>query len=136
MVVRRQNAADAPPLESTFVGVLEPYEGNRFIKAIRRYPVATLEGQPLGDAHAAIEVELVDGRRDILVVRDRLDTLVKHVATKANTETRTDGEIAFLRLNADGEVVYTAVCGGSSVESGDHLMNLEGVAGFHEIDNR
>lgn len=136
VVVRRQNAADAPPLESTFVGVLEPYEGNRFIKAIRRYPVATLDGQPLADAHAAIEVELVDGRRDILVVRDRLDTLVKRVATKANTETRTDGEIAFLRLNADGEVMYTAVCGGSSVESGEHLMNLEGVAGFHEIDNR
>ncbi len=136
VVVRRQNAADAPPLESTFVGVLEPYEGNRFIKAIRRYPVATLDGQPLGDAHAAIEIELADGRRDILVVRDQLDTLVERVATRANTETRTDGEIAFLRLNTDGEVVYTAVCGGSSVESGDHLMNLEGVAGFHEIDNR
>lgn len=136
VMIRKQNANDEPALTSAFVGVLEPYEGSRFIKAIHRYPVDTLEGQALGDAHVAIEVELVDGRRDILVVRDRLDTSAKRVATKANTETRTDGEIALARLNPDGQVVYTALCRGSSLESGDYPLNLEGIAEFHEIDNR
>ncbi|MFO7975068.1 MAG: heparinase II/III family protein [Candidatus Hydrogenedentota bacterium] len=136
VVVRRQNASDTSPLESTFVGVLEPYEGSRFIKGIRRLPVQTLEGQPLGDAHAAVEIDLADGRRDILIVRDRLDGSATRVAASANTETRTDGEIALVRLNADGEVVYTAICAGSMLESGEYLMNLEGIAEFHEIDNR
>ncbi len=136
VLVRRQNAQDAPPLESTFVGVLEPYEGNRFITAIRRHPMQTPEGLALGDTHAAIEIELADGRRDILMVRDRHDTSATRVAAKANPETRTDGEIALVRLNPGGQVVYTALCGGSSLESGDHLLNLEGIAEFHEIDNR
>ena len=136
VLVRKQNAQDAPPLESTFVGVLEPYDGNPFIAGIRRHMLETPDGQALGDTHAAIEIEFVDGRRDILLVRDRLDTSATRVTTKVNTETRTDGEIALVRLNPEGHVVYTALCGGSSLESGDYLLNLEGIAKFHEIDNR
>jgi len=133
VVVRRQNAQDAPPLESTFVGVLEPYEGNRFIGSIRRLPVQTPEGTAVGGTHTALLLELADGRRDIVIVRDRLDAAATRVAVEANPQTRTDGEIAMVRLDAQGNVVYTALCGGSLLESGEHLLNLEGVARFHEM---
>jgi len=43
-----------------------------------------------------------------------------------------DGEIALLRTDAQGNVVYTALCRGSSLESGEHLLNIEGIADFHE----
>jgi hypothetical protein len=84
----------------------------------------------------ALEIELADGRRDIVIVRDRLDESSPRVTMKTRTETRTDAELAFIRLNPDGSAVYSAICSGMSLESGDYLLNLEGAAAFHEIDNQ
>ncbi|MGI6460613.1 MAG: heparinase II/III domain-containing protein [Candidatus Hydrogenedentales bacterium] len=135
ILVRRRHAENEPPLESTFVGILEPYEGNRFITGIQRHALETSEGQILGDAHVALEIELADGRRDILILRDRFDESAAPVTMSAKEVTRTDAELAFVRLQPDGNAVYSALCGGSSLESGDYLLNLEGAAAFHEIDN-
>ena len=57
VVVRRRSSEG--PLTSTFVSVLEPYEGQRFVREIRRLPEA-------GDETVAIEVRLADGRRDVI----------------------------------------------------------------------
>ncbi len=134
LMMRRQNEPDsATPLRSTFVGILEPYEDERFIASIQRLPVHTPDGNRVGDTHAAVVIELADGRQDILVVRDPDDASANRVHLAANTETRTDAEIAMVRLDAQGNVVYTALCGGASLESGEYLLNLEGIAEFHEM---
>ena len=64
VMVRRK--ADAP-LESTFVSVIEPYEGASKIKAIRPL-VPQAAGQPADHSIVALEVERADGRTDIILL--------------------------------------------------------------------
>jgi hypothetical protein len=54
IMVRREAAQG--PLTSTFVSVLEPYEGKPFIAGIRRLPAA----EPV------LEITLADGRKDVV----------------------------------------------------------------------
>ena len=82
VMVRRQSKQG--PLESTFVSVLEPYQNKPLIQSIQRLP---LEG-PAGDLLVAIQVQLADGRRDLITLTDsvtftRWDAAGK-IETKAN----------------------------------------------------
>jgi len=133
LVVRRQNPSESPPLRSTFVGVIEPYENRPFIESVQRLPLAAPGGAPLGDSHAALAISLADGRRDILIIRDPEDPSAGQVEAAANGITRTNAEVALVRFDQKSKVVYTAICKGSSLESGDYLLNLEGDADFHEM---
>ena len=65
VIVRRRT--DQPPLASTFVSVIEPYEKQPLITQIRRLELATDEGQPCPDSDVALELRLADGRRDVWV---------------------------------------------------------------------
>ena len=76
LLLRRRAAAAvadgrayADCLSSTFVGLIEPYEGVRVVRSVRRLDAVpgTDSGSPAGDAAVAVEVVLVDGRRDVLV---------------------------------------------------------------------
>jgi hypothetical protein len=68
LLVRRW--APKPPLASTFVAVIEPYSGHRNIAAIRRLHLETPRGERYPDAHVALEIQLADGRRDLVVALD------------------------------------------------------------------
>jgi oligo-alginate lyase len=68
LVTRRQ--AQAAPLASTFVAVLEPSGPRSRIRSIRRLRLETPQGAAYGDANVAVEVKLDDGRRDILILAD------------------------------------------------------------------
>ncbi len=57
VMVRRQS--DEAPLASTFVAVIEPYDRNSKLGQIRRLQ--------LPGGNVAIEIQLVDGRRDLFV---------------------------------------------------------------------
>lgn len=133
VVVRRQNRADKEPLRSTFVGLLQPYEGRPFIESVNRLGVLTPDGAPLGDTHAAVTVKLADGRRDILIVRDPQDSTADDVKVEANGGMQTNAEIALLRLDPQGKAIYTALCKGSSLQSGNYVVNLKTTAEFREI---
>ena len=67
VLVRRQGP---PPLASTFVGIIEPYERVPHIAGIHRLPLETPEGEAYPDSNVALEVCLADGRRDLIVCAD------------------------------------------------------------------
>lgn len=66
VMTRRRGAAGS--LASTFVAVLEPFEGAAGIRSVRRAALQTADGRALGAAHVALAVELVDGRTDYYVM--------------------------------------------------------------------
>ncbi len=68
LLLRRRAAAEASaPLASTFVGLIEPYEGARVVRSVRRLAPAPEDGNAEADDAVAVEVLLADGRRDVLV---------------------------------------------------------------------
>jgi len=66
-VMTRRKAAEGE-LASTFVAVLEPFEGAAGIRAVRRAELQTADGHALGSSHVAVAVELADGRTDYYVM--------------------------------------------------------------------
>jgi hypothetical protein len=77
IMIRRQ-ASDDAPLSSTFVGVIEPYEGDPLIaSAVRRD-----EGGAI-----VVEITLTDGRRDVWSVGpDNVLSMVRHQPDGASHE--------------------------------------------------
>jgi len=68
LMLRRK--ADEGPLETTFVSIIEPCQGQSNIASIRRLPLQARDGRVSGDENVAIEVVLADGRRDVLFSAD------------------------------------------------------------------
>ncbi|MBL4575556.1 MAG: hypothetical protein JKY51_05580 [Opitutaceae bacterium] len=67
LMTRRQGTA---PLHSTFVSLIEPYEGTSKIKAIKRLTLEEEDGTPCSDSQVAVEIELISGQRDLLIALD------------------------------------------------------------------
>ncbi len=112
-VLTRRRAGEAP-LTSTFVAVIEPYAGASRIAAIRRVALRSSDGGEHPDADVAIEVELADGRRDVIVAVDpeaKRDDGVR-VEARAGERVELTGELAWVRREHDGSVrhVETARC--------------------------
>jgi hypothetical protein len=66
IMTRRRSEGGA--LASTFVSVMEPFEGAAGIRAVRRAAMQLADGRALGPAHVALSVELMDGRTDYYVM--------------------------------------------------------------------
>lgn len=115
-VMARRRSSTAP-LASTFVGVFEPYENRSRIRRIRRLDLRTSTGRPAGDSHVALEVQLADGRRDLLVavdVEDPLGTLPgDRTVVEPSLGLRFDGRLAWVRLDAQNAVRHATMHGGS-----------------------
>ena len=126
IITRRRAAAE---LASTFVAIIEPYEQQSNIKAIRRLPVHTASGAPCADAVVAVEVELADGRRDLLIATDAAETV--HVPA---WQAHTDGALSLVRRDAAGKITYLALCQGSFLAAGGRMLQQEGTAEFAEQD--
>ncbi|HPZ96751.1 MAG TPA: heparinase II/III family protein [Phycisphaerae bacterium] len=95
-VMSRRHAA-AGPLASTFVSVIEPFESKSNIAAIKRISLPAA-GDPPRDEDVALEVTLVDGRRDLYISRDRQDP-----PTNANPDAAVSpGAVCLLRCDAAG----------------------------------
>jgi oligo-alginate lyase len=101
LVVRRQS--EAAPLTSTFVAVLEPYEGQSNLRSIRRVPLQTGDGQDAGDAHVAVVVTLVDGREDLLIARDADDG--RSPLMQPEWSCTTDADFTVFRRSPAGELI-------------------------------
>ena len=114
VMVRRQGAA---PLASTFIGIIEPYEGMPNVTAVRRLPLQPDGGAARSDCHVALELRLADGRRDLFVAAD-LESGPGALIQSA-WRVRLDGQMCWVRRNAVGRVERIALCGGRSVRVGD-----------------
>lgn len=70
VMIRRAADAQAAPLASCFVSVVEPHGGEPSLRAIRRLALHDEHGAECGGMDVAIEVELADGRKDLIVALD------------------------------------------------------------------
>jgi len=103
LMIRRQGGGS---LDSLFVGVLEPYAHKPSIKRTRRIdPSRTDDG--ISDA-AVIEIELLDGRTDLLVVSDS-NRMIKVAEWKLTLE----GNFCWLRRGIDGAIQRITAAGDS-----------------------
>ncbi|MBM3475807.1 MAG: hypothetical protein FJX75_21275 [Armatimonadetes bacterium] len=107
LMVRRR-AAQAP-LQSTFVAVIEPYEGTPCIAGVRRLRLLDEMGAEYPDPNVAIEVTLADGRRDLFVTMDVENPLGLRPAGGAIVQPywweQMQGDTWWLRKAADGREV-------------------------------
>jgi hypothetical protein len=106
VLVRRKSTGSAP-LASTFVSVIEPYEGKSKIKSIRRLAI-----DGAGDNCVAIEVDLVDGRSDLIMSKDvenplKLPTPAQLV--QPDWKVTLNQRLAFVRRDASGKVLETSI---------------------------
>jgi hypothetical protein len=134
VMVRRQ--AEAGPLESTFVGVIEPYEGRPLIRSVRRLPLRDAAGAALPDGYVALEITLADGRRDVV-----LSAAVDGAAARDGSRImaldglglRTDAELVLIRTGRDGRTDRVALARGTLLELGDTKLKTDRPVGFLEI---
>lgn len=116
-IMVRRRASDAP-LATTFAGVIEPYDTRSGIAGIRRLALTSATGAKLSDSHAALEVTLADGRKDLIIARDHLDAGVTGAISQGDWSVQTDAEAIVVRKNADGSLRAIVVARGKSVRVG------------------
>ncbi|MCC6145740.1 MAG: heparinase II/III family protein [Candidatus Hydrogenedentes bacterium] len=104
VVVQRKQEGETP-LVSTFVSVLEPWKNAPVVQSVQRIEM------PGGDTEVALEITLPDGAHDLVIVRD-LERMAAEPAV-AVAATELDGEVALVRVGADGQVRNIALANGS-----------------------
>jgi hypothetical protein len=136
-MVRRQSAEG--PLASTFVGVIEPYEGASEIASVRRLSLETDSGEAYPDTCVAVQVELTDGRTDLIVAADVENPqglepclTTAGVLVQPDWDLRLEGELCVIRRDASGEVTGVALWNGKCVKIGDAVLELAEHTAFVE----
>lgn len=138
VLVRRR--APAGPLASTFVSVIEPYEKQTKIAAIRRLTLETADGTPCPEGHVALELRLADGRRDVLMAADVEDPLgppaaqpQRGVLVQKETGLRLEGELALVRFDPAGKPCRIVLCRGKSLDIGGTVIRTKRPADCIEV---
>jgi hypothetical protein len=108
LMIRRRGGGS---LDSLFVGVLEPYAHKPSIKSTRRIDPSRVD-DGFSDA-AVVEIELLDGRTDLLVVSEP-DRMTKVDEWNLTLE----GTFCWLRRGIDGAIQRITLAG-DSVTAGD-----------------
>jgi hypothetical protein len=144
VMVRRKS--DETPLASTFIAVIEPYDKQSNITRVRRCPLQGLDGLSWPDTHVAVEVQLVDGRRDLLVAADVENPMgltpgwdETAIRVSEDSSIRFKGELCWVRWNADGRMSRIVICQGQSISAETVTIGLKVKTDFIEIhfdDNR
>ena len=130
IMVRRQTEVN--PLASTFVSIIEPYEGTSNIAQIRRLPLETSDGVAYPEPNVAVEIQLANGHRVLFVAADvenppglSPSRLEHKVMVQKEWGLRLDGEMCMVRLDATGKVRRIVLCRGNSVSIGDVALKLK-----------
>ena len=139
-VLVRRRAAE-PPLSSTFVGVLEPYEERSNIASIRRLELEDSEAKPCSDGHVGIEVRLADGRRDIFlsanVEAQPASTSARFAASlvvQKECSARFEGDLCLVRFDAANRPTRVLFCRGKSLRVGNLFVRVKNEEASFEID--
>jgi len=139
LAARRQAARG--PLQSTFVALVEPYDGEARIAGARRLDLHTRDGRAYPDAQVGVAVELADGRRDVIIASDVEDPLGCEpsprngdplVATAPGIEVV--GELAVVRHDPEGKVSRVAAANAERLKAGASTFRLGG-RGLTELDD-
>ena len=144
IMVRRRS--DQAPLASTFIAVIEPYEKQSNIRRIRRYSLQGPDGLNWSDSHVAVEVQLTDDRRDLIIAADVENPTglspgwdETAIMVQKDRGIRFRGELCWVRWDADGRISRIVVCRGQSFSTETATIGLKEKTDFIEIhfdDNR
>lgn len=129
MMQRRLASSDGPP-DSCFVNVLEPYGAAPAVRTARRLSLASRVGAPAGDSSVALEIELADEQRDLLLFPD-----VGGEVVEPSTGLCTDAQVCFVRSRAGAPRSY-ALAGGSLVDTAGLTVRTAGPVVFAEGETR
>jgi len=139
IMVRRQTRE--APLASTFVSIIEPYEGTSNIVQIRRLPLETSDGIKYPEPNVAIEIQLADGHRELIVAADvenppglNPSRTKDRVMVQKEWGLRCDGELCVVRQDAVGKVRRIVLCRGNAVSIGDVNLKLKRDTDFLETE--
>ncbi|MCP4261055.1 MAG: hypothetical protein GY774_26620 [Planctomycetes bacterium] len=144
IMVRRKS--DKIPLTSNFVAVIEPYYNKSNIRQVHRLSLQDLDDQNWPDTHVAVEVQLVDGRTDLIIAADVENPLGltpggqdTSIMLQKDTGIRFGGELCWVRRDGDGRTDRVVICRGQSISIGTVKIELKVKTDFVEIrfdDNR
>lgn len=101
-------------LESQFVTVLEPYEPDPFIASAHSLPLDSHDGEGFA---AAVQVELLNGDRDITIIAENPGRITVAGVTL-------EGQFGFIRLRGD-QVVAARMARGTSLRYRDFELTTE-----------
>jgi dienelactone hydrolase len=138
VIVRRK--AEAAPLASTFVGILEPYEKASKLGSLRRLSLESDDGTAYPEANVALEIALADGRRDLLLTADMENPLgaapawsAGRVMIEKTSGLRLDGQLCLVRFGADGKLQRAMICRGNSLQAGDVEITIKNQPEWVEV---
>ncbi len=131
-VVTRRQGNSGEPLQSTFIATFETYEKQPVLASVKRLPLTNPPGGVLSDAHAGLVIELANGSRDIVLVRDPEDQNTHEIVLNAGQEMRTDAELALARFDSKGAMQQVTLCRGTRFKTGDFEIALPAQAETHE----
>jgi hypothetical protein len=141
VMVRRHT--DTAPLASTFVSIVEPYERQSNIVSMRRFDLDTGDGIQCPDSHVAVEIQLRDGHRDLIVAADVAHRLESDPATAAENATlqipevqlQLRGEMCFVRTDASRQLERIALAKVGALRIQDWQFQCDVAAPFLELSH-
>jgi hypothetical protein len=136
VLIRRRTAQ--PPLASTFVGILEPYEGEPRLGVIRRLKLEDSDGAACSDAHVGIEVRLPGGGRDIFIALNVEAGSTDHPTPVIEKENGLwfDGDLCLVRIADSKQAKQVLLCRGRSLRAGELFVQAKDEEACLEIDLR
>ncbi|MBL9135066.1 MAG: heparinase II/III family protein [Verrucomicrobiales bacterium] len=136
VLARRQ--ATVAPLVSTFAGVYDSGTPGFALEGVRRLELVDEHGRPCGKDQVGMVVTLTEGGRDLLVAlnpaRDGNHDVPEAVGTEAGMEFRTDGEVAWVRLDREGKPTRAVLCLGTRWKVGGLEIRSRKPTALVEID--
>lgn len=138
MTRRRVKEGDAEPLASTFVSIIEPYQDTSRIAAIRRVPLQSSEGRLLDENDVAIEIELADGLRDLVIALDVENPLHSSPSLPGGVklpeqDLTFDGELCMVRRDKAGKPAHIALARARSLDVADISVTLQDCPEYLEL---
>jgi hypothetical protein len=120
------------PLESTFVSVMEAYEGDPAILSVKQVPIATTKGEPAEGV--AVWVDRGEAGQDVLVLKfgGTGDSKDLQEIVQPDSNLSFNGRLCFVRKNKVGRIERIATVGGSRLVVGNVMLVDAHEMGFRE----
>jgi hypothetical protein len=141
MMRRRLTHQTTPDLQSTFAGIIEPYENYSAIEHVRTLPLYAEDGSVYSGSHVAADVHQSNGSHDIIVALDtqhltrekRRWTALQHTG-RMDVQLESDAELAWVRFDSTEIPVYCAIWNGSTVSINGNKLITGDRLDFTEYD--
>ncbi len=127
VMVRRSTGEG--PLVSTFVSVIEPYEGSSKLRSIRRVPLETMNARALPGNVVGVVVDRADGRTDVWLA---VDGRAPVEMVEPDHDIHLNGELASITL-AEGNPERLVLCNSQWIRVGKWSVMLEAGTAFVEL---